>query len=174
MDVDANGQGGSVRKTAPHCSTTSAAAEVVQRHNRSPWRIARGILGNESDAEEPVQDAHVHAVTLLDAVRGDASLGTWLGRIVISEALRRTERHRPMVAIAEVAERLPQARGDKSLPFDGYRGRPEANNWLPLPPAGGAVFPAIAEIERRNSVSSIKIAIAGMQRGEAQSVTANP
>jgi cytochrome c peroxidase len=28
MDVDANGQGGSVRITAPHCSTTSAPAEV--------------------------------------------------------------------------------------------------------------------------------------------------
>jgi RNA polymerase sigma-70 factor (ECF subfamily) len=84
-----------------------AAAEVVQRHNRGLWRIARGILGNDSDAEEVVQDAYVRAFTSLDAFRSDASLGTWLARIVINEALRRVEHRRPTVDLADVAEQLP-------------------------------------------------------------------
>ena len=85
----------------------AAAAEVVQRHNRGLWRIARGILGNDADAEEAVQDAYVRALSSLDAFRGDASLGTWLARIVINEALRRVERRRPTVDLDDVAERLP-------------------------------------------------------------------
>jgi RNA polymerase sigma-70 factor, ECF subfamily len=114
MRVEANGQGGSVNADNNAAllddlrrGSRSAAAEVVQRHNRGLWRIARGILGNDSDAEEAVQDAYVRAFTSLDAFRGDASLGTWLARIVINEALRRAERHRPTVDLAEVVEHLP-------------------------------------------------------------------
>jgi RNA polymerase sigma-70 factor (ECF subfamily) len=85
----------------------TAAAAVVQQHNRGLWRIARGILGNDSDAEEAVQDAYVRAFASLDAFRGDASLGTCLARIVIHEALRRVERRKPTIDLADVAEQLP-------------------------------------------------------------------
>jgi RNA polymerase sigma-70 factor, ECF subfamily len=80
-----------------------AAATVVQRHNRGLWRIARGILGNDADAEEAVQDAYLRAFSSLDSFRGEARLGTWLGRIVVNEALRRLERRRPTVDLADVA-----------------------------------------------------------------------
>jgi RNA polymerase sigma-70 factor, ECF subfamily len=82
-----------------------AVAAAVHQHNRSLWRIARGILGDDSDAEDAVQDAYVRAFTSLDTFRGDASLGTWLARIVINEALRRAERRKPTVDLDEVAER---------------------------------------------------------------------
>jgi plastocyanin len=57
------------------------------------------------------------------------------------------------------------ASGPGSLPFDWYKGRAEAKDWLPVPPAARAVFPAIAEIERRNTVAGIKIAMRGMHNG---------
>jgi RNA polymerase sigma-70 factor, ECF subfamily len=85
----------------------SAAAAVVQQHNRGLWRIARGILGNDADAEEAVQDAYVRAFSSIDGFRGDASLGTWLARIVVNEALRRLERRKPTVDLDDVAEQLP-------------------------------------------------------------------
>jgi Sigma-70 region 2 len=114
MRVETNGQGGSVNKGNDitllddlRRGSRTAAAAVVQQHNRGLWRIARGILGNDSDAEEAVQDAYVRAFASLDAFRGDASLGTWLARIVIHEALRRVERRRPTIDLADVAEQLP-------------------------------------------------------------------
>jgi RNA polymerase sigma-70 factor, ECF subfamily len=84
-----------------------AVAAAVHQYNRSLWRIARGILGDDSDAEDAVQDAYVRAFASLETFRGDASLGTWLARIVINEALRRAERRKPTVDLDEVAERLP-------------------------------------------------------------------
>lgn len=74
---------------------SAAAALVMQRHNRALWRIARGILRDEAEAEEAVQDAYMRAFTSTAEFRGEASLSTWLARIVINEALRRLSRRRP-------------------------------------------------------------------------------
>lgn len=84
-----------------------AAARVMQRHNRRLWRIARGILGDDGEAEEAVQDTWLRAFAGAHAYRGDASLGTWLARIVINEALRRADRRRPTVELDPIADLLP-------------------------------------------------------------------
>jgi plastocyanin len=57
------------------------------------------------------------------------------------------------------------ASGPGSLPFDWYKGRAEAKNWLPVPPTARAVFPAVAEIVRRNTIFGIKVAMSGMHHG---------
>ena len=115
---------------------------VVRQHNRSLWRIARGILGDDSDAEDAVQDAYVRAFTSLDAFRGDASLGTWLARIVINEALRRAERRKPTVDIDDVAEQLPPN---------------HAGSATMAPPAGPEQAAARAEVRRilENAVDAL-------------------
>src|SRR5262245_58522868 len=66
-----------------------AVRAIMQAHNRRLYRIARGIAGNDSDAEDIVQEAYVAAFSHLDGFRGDAALATWLSRIVINEALGR-------------------------------------------------------------------------------------
>mgnify|MGYP001227053637 CR=1 FL=1 len=83
---------------------SAAAALVMQRHNRTLWRIARGILRDETEAEEAVQDAYMRAFTSATEFRGEASLSTWLARIVINEALRRLSRRRMSFDIAAVEE----------------------------------------------------------------------
>src|ERR1700730_10266351 len=67
----------------------------MERHNRRLYRIARGILQNDSEAEDVVQEAYVKAFTHLEAFRGDSSLATWLSRITMNEALGRLRRERP-------------------------------------------------------------------------------
>jgi plastocyanin len=57
------------------------------------------------------------------------------------------------------------ASGPGSLPFDWYRGRAEAKDWMAVPPAARAVFPAIADIVRRNSIPGVKLAMSGMRHG---------
>jgi plastocyanin len=54
------------------------------------------------------------------------------------------------------------ASGPGSLPYDWFKGRPEAKDWLPVPDTARAVFPAIADIVRRNSIPGVKIAMSGM------------
>jgi len=71
-----------------------AAALVMRRYNRTLWRVARGILRHDADAEDAVQEAYLRAFSRIGEFRGDSSLGTWLGRIVANEALRRLERRR--------------------------------------------------------------------------------
>jgi RNA polymerase sigma-70 factor (ECF subfamily) len=67
---------------------------IMERHNRRLYRIARGILRNDTEAEDVVQEAYVSAFTHLDGFRGDSSLATWLARITMNEALGRLRRER--------------------------------------------------------------------------------
>lgn len=82
----------------------AAAATLVQHHNRTLWRIARGIVGNEADADDVVQEAYLRALSSVAGFRGESSLSTWLARIVVNEAVRRTRSRRPTLDLATVAE----------------------------------------------------------------------
>ncbi|RWC50019.1 MAG: RNA polymerase sigma factor [Mesorhizobium sp.] len=74
---------------------------IIKTHNQRLYRIARGIVRNDSEAEDIVQEAYVRAFANLDAFRGDSSLATWLSRIVINEALGRLRKRRKTVALPE-------------------------------------------------------------------------
>ena len=72
---------------------------IMERHNRRLYRIARGILRNDTEAEDVVQEAYVNAFAHLEGFRGDSSLATWLSRITMNEALGRLRRVRPTVGL---------------------------------------------------------------------------
>ncbi|MER8504669.1 RNA polymerase sigma factor [Mesorhizobium sp. M1142] len=74
---------------------------IIKTHNQRLYRIARGVVRNDSEAEDIVQEAYVSAFAHLESFRGDASLATWLSRIVINEALGRLRKRRRMVAMPE-------------------------------------------------------------------------
>jgi RNA polymerase sigma-70 factor (ECF subfamily) len=86
---------------------SGAFRTVMQRHNRRLYRLARAVVRNDSEAEDVVQEAYVRAFTSLDRFRGDASLATWLSRIVLNEALGRLRRRHPTVDLAAVENRQP-------------------------------------------------------------------
>lgn len=66
-----------------------AIRAILQANNRRLFRIARGILRNDSEAEDVVQETYVRALTHLGGFRGDSSLSTWLSRIAMNEAMGR-------------------------------------------------------------------------------------
>jgi RNA polymerase sigma-70 factor (ECF subfamily) len=86
----------------------AAFRTIMERYNRRLYRIARGILRNDSEAEDVVQEAYVGAFAHLQDFRGESSLATWLSRITINEALGRLRRERPAVELA-VVEARPEA-----------------------------------------------------------------
>ena len=87
----------------------SAIRAILQSNNRRLYRIARGILRNDSEAEDAVQEAYVQAFTHLEDFRGDSSIATWLARIVMNEALGRLRRQRPTVDWATLGPDVSEA-----------------------------------------------------------------
>jgi RNA polymerase sigma-70 factor, ECF subfamily len=75
----------------------AAIRSIMQSNNRRLYRLARGILRNDSEAEDVVQETYVRAFTHLDQFRGESSLSTWLSRIAMNEALGRLRGQRANV-----------------------------------------------------------------------------
>ena len=86
-----------------------ALREIMQANNRRLYRLARGILRSDSEAEDVVQETYVRAFTHLDQFRGDSSLSTWLSRIAMNEALGRLRRQRPGVALSSMPQGVLEA-----------------------------------------------------------------
>lgn len=64
-----------------------AFEDLMRRYNRLLFRAARGIVADDAEAQDAVQEAWLRAFTGLDAFRGEAALGTWLTRIAIRQAI---------------------------------------------------------------------------------------
>ncbi len=69
-----------------------AFAELVTRHQRRAFAIAFGLLRDEEDASEIVQEAFLRVYRGLDAFNGAASFFTWLYRIVKNLSIDRMRR----------------------------------------------------------------------------------
>jgi RNA polymerase sigma-70 factor (ECF subfamily) len=93
----------------------AAARALMQRYNRRLYRIARSVVRDEGEAEDVLQEAYLRAFASLADFRGDASLSTWLTRIVINEALQRIRR-RSDVPVSNISED-PEQRGADVIPF---------------------------------------------------------
>jgi len=60
---------------------------IMRRHNRLLFRCARGIVNDEAEAQDAVQEAYLRAFSRLEDYRGDSALGTWLARIAFNAAV---------------------------------------------------------------------------------------
>src|SRR5206468_6197002 len=75
---------------------------LIQRHNRSLYRVARSIVKDEHEAEEVVQQAHLAAYLHLDQFEGRSKFSTWLARIAKHEAMARLRARRRAVDSREL------------------------------------------------------------------------
>jgi RNA polymerase sigma-70 factor, ECF subfamily len=87
----------------------AAVRAIMQANNRRLYRLARGILRNDSEAEDVVQETYVRAFTHLAEFRSESSLSTWLSRIAMNEALGRLRRERPSVELSTMRESAGEA-----------------------------------------------------------------
>jgi len=89
---------------------TEAFVALMRRHNRRLFRTARAILKDDAAAEDALQEAYLAFYRQADRFRGDASVATWLTRIVVNEALqtmRRTRRRGVVVPLDLHDDTLP-------------------------------------------------------------------
>lgn len=73
-------------------SDQQAFVLLMRRHNQLLYRTARSILRDDTEAQDAVQDAYLHAWRAIGQYRGDAKLSTWLTRIVVNEAVARARK----------------------------------------------------------------------------------
>ena len=101
----------------------AAVRLIMQRNNRRLYRIARSVVRDDSEAEDVVQEAYGRAFTHLREFRGASSIGTWLARIVLNEALGRLRRRRETVDWASM-ENQRRARA-QIIPFPLVAAQPD-------------------------------------------------
>jgi RNA polymerase sigma-70 factor (ECF subfamily) len=109
------------------CRGDQAAFEILMRqYNQRLFRVVRGILKNDADAEEALQDAYLSAYRAFAKFRGDSMLSTWLTRIVINEALGRLRKQRrEQVVIAFRPDNHAKRRFEDAAETDAPSGSPE-------------------------------------------------
>lgn len=88
----------------------AAFRRLVERHSHAVFHVAFRMTGNESDAEDVVQDTFLKAYRELGRFESRAAFGTWIHRIAINcsyDMLRRRPRQK--------AEPLEGTDGEGSL-----------------------------------------------------------
>ena len=79
--------------------SASALRLIIRRHNQRLYRVARAIVRDDAEAEDVMQEAYLSAFRHLAKFRADASLATWLTRIVVNKAVGHLQRERIMVPL---------------------------------------------------------------------------
>ncbi len=80
----------------------SAFVAVMRRYNRLLFRAARGVIDNDDDAQDVVQESYLRAFTSIGNFRGESALGTWLARICINTALNVQRKKMRTVSLDEI------------------------------------------------------------------------
>jgi RNA polymerase sigma-70 factor, ECF subfamily len=65
---------------------------LMRRYNQRLFRIVRGVLRDDAEAEDAVQETYIRAYLRLGQLSEPAAFGGWLTRIAANEALERVRR----------------------------------------------------------------------------------
>lgn len=118
----------------------TAFEELVRRYSERLWAFATRILRDSHDASDVVQEAFISAYRNASRWRGEATVTTWLHRIVHHASLDRLRRRRsrPAEPLTEALD-LPLHR-DPILDRERVLAVEEALGRLPLPQRAAVVL----------------------------------
>jgi RNA polymerase sigma-70 factor, ECF subfamily len=63
---------------------------LMRRHNQRIYRAIRSVLRDDTECEDVMQEAYVRAFEHLAQFEGRAKFSTWLTRIAVNEAIKRS------------------------------------------------------------------------------------
>lgn len=95
---------------------TMAFETIVRRNNRLLFRTARGVVPDDAEAQDVVQETYLRAFTNLRSYRGESSLATWLARIAINVAITGQRKKGRLVQLQE-SPPADQAPPDHDMPL---------------------------------------------------------
>jgi RNA polymerase sigma-70 factor (ECF subfamily) len=131
---------------------------LLRRYNQRLFRVARGIVASDGEAEDVLQDAWVRAFEHLADFRGEARLATWLSRITVHEAFARLRRGKRLVALTPEAEDRLEAAGGESPESEALTGELRAaleRAVAALPPLYRSVF-LLREVEGLSTLETAR------------------
>ncbi|MEJ2869972.1 RNA polymerase sigma factor SigM [Actinomycetospora sp. OC33-EN08] len=138
--------------------------EIVRRHRDRLWVYALRIVRDHHDASDVVQEALLSAFRHAPRWRGEASVSTWLRRIVHHAALDRLRRrrHRAAVPLTESVDvplrRDPILDRERALAVEDALGR------LPLPQRAAVVL-----VDMEGMAVAEAAAVLGVKEGTVKS-----
>lgn len=147
----------------------SAFELLVRRHAAAVWAACRGILRNDTDADDAAQVTFFTLARHARRVKAGANLGGWLHRVAVNAALKLRAKRRPNTALPDVPvspsvaddsaavlheelTRLPAAYREVLVAVDlegyGHADAAKVLGW-PVGTVSGRVVRARAELRRR-------------------------
>jgi len=93
-----------------------ALEALVTKYERRIYGLGRRIVGQDTDAQEVVQQTFLSVVEHLETFRGDASFLTWLTRIATNHALALLRKRRRRAALPLVDDVSDDNHGDTPHP----------------------------------------------------------
>ena len=107
--------------TAIKRGDANAFTLLMRRFNRPLYRVARSVVKDDSEAEDVLQDAYLQAYRNISAYRGDASMRTWLTRIVVNEAIARSRKTARRASVIELSGAVDDpGAGDAGMDESGF------------------------------------------------------
>ena len=89
---------------------------IMRKYNRRLYLIALGVLHNDAEAEDSVQETYLNAYLKISQFTGPTGFSAWLARIALNEALQRLRRQAPTANWPE-DDQAEAAGGGSMLPF---------------------------------------------------------
>jgi RNA polymerase sigma-70 factor (ECF subfamily) len=89
---------------------TDPLTQIMRAHNQRLFRIARGVLRDNAEAEDIVQDTFIKAFTNADTLLDNTKIAAWLGKIALNLArdrLRQNVRRNRLIDIPENLDVIP-------------------------------------------------------------------
>jgi len=113
---------------------------IVGLHSRSIFKLAFRIMGNESDADDVVQETFLRAYTKLGDFQWQASLRTWLCRIASNYCMDLLAKRKQEATIAVSDE------GFDAVVLDHFNALPDPERLAMSREAGRTVETAMADL----------------------------
>ena len=89
-----------------------AQFQLYKLYYRGMYNVSLRLVGNETDAEDIMQDAFLNAFRKIDSYRGESSFGSWLKKIVVNRSLDFLKKKK--VTFVPVTERIADREVDPS------------------------------------------------------------
>lgn len=92
-----------------------AFAELVRRHQKRVFQLARRFFPRAEDVEEAAQETFLTAWLKLDTYRAEAPFEHWLTRVCLNCCYGLVRRRKPTVELGEQEERIAAPAGDPDV-----------------------------------------------------------
>lgn len=122
---------------------------LVELHSRSIFKLAYRIMGNESDADDVVQETFLRAYAKLKDFQWQASLRTWLCRIASNYCMDLLAKRKQEAAIA-----VPED-GFDAAALDRISAMPDPERLAMSGEAGRTVESAVADLTPRERAAFV-------------------